>query len=121
CGRYPISPVRSIVPPVGAVSPERVLVRVVLPAPLRPTRPILSPRSTRKETPSIRVRAPTRISRSCTLSTGIVHFYCCRADSGVGGNSPVYFEVARLSVEEGFMGLSHLSLSLGKPTLADRL
>ena len=34
---------RSIVPAVGSSSPARVLVSVVLPAPLRPTRPILSP------------------------------------------------------------------------------
>ena len=38
-----MSPVRVIWPPEGSVSPARVLVRVVLPAPLRPTSPILSP------------------------------------------------------------------------------
>ena len=48
----------------AAPSPARILVRVVLPAPLRPTRPTLSPAATRKLTSSIRSRAPARTS-SC--------------------------------------------------------
>ena len=38
-------------PAAGSASPARILVRVVLPAPLRPTRPILSPAATRKLRP----------------------------------------------------------------------
>ena len=47
----------------GRASPARILVSVVLPAPLRPTRPTLSPAATRKLTLSIRRRAPARTSR----------------------------------------------------------
>ena len=36
-------PMRSTVPPAGSRSPASTFVRVVLPAPLRPTRPTLSP------------------------------------------------------------------------------
>ena len=51
-------------PAAGSASPARILVRVVLPAPLRPTRPTLSPAATRKLTSSMRSRAPARTS-SC--------------------------------------------------------
>ena len=56
------SPVLCTVPAAGSASPARILVSVVLPAPLRPTSPILSPAATRKLTPSIRSRAPARTS-----------------------------------------------------------
>ena len=59
-----------MVPPAGSVSPARVLVSVVLPAPLRPTRPIRSPGCTRKVTFCSRARAPARSSRSVTVITG---------------------------------------------------
>ena len=49
-------------PTAGSASPARILVRVVLPAPLRPTRPTLSPAATRKLTFSMRSRAPARTS-----------------------------------------------------------
>ena len=54
----------SPVPEAGWPSPARILVSVVLPAPLRPTRPTLSPAATRKVTSSMRSRAPARTS-SC--------------------------------------------------------
>ncbi len=55
---------RAPVPDAGRPSPARILVRVVLPAPLRPTRPTLSPAATRKVTSCISSRAPARTS-SC--------------------------------------------------------
>ena len=51
-----------MVPPAGMPSPARHLVRVVLPAPLRPTRPMRSPLAIRKEADSMRMRAPARSS-----------------------------------------------------------
>src|SRR3954447_19894246 len=51
-----------MVPPAGVPSPARHLVRVVLPAPLRPTRPMRSPLATRKVAFSTRTRAPARSS-----------------------------------------------------------
>ena len=56
------TPVRVTVPDAGSASPARILVSVVLPAPLRPTSPTLSPAATRKETSSISRRAPARTS-----------------------------------------------------------
>ena len=53
--------------------------RVVLPAPFRPTSPILSPAATLKFTPLISVRAPIVMSRSFTLS---------KSWSFAGGMSP---------------------------------
>src|SRR5690349_5278911 len=67
-----MSPDRVMLPAAGRVSPARVLVRVVLPAPLRPTRPIRSPGWTRKVTPVSRARAPARSSRSVTVIMGIL-------------------------------------------------
>ena len=58
----------------GERSPASTFVSVVLPAPLRPTRPTLSPSETRNDTSDMRTRAPTRISRSCTASTADVRF-----------------------------------------------
>ena len=51
-----------MVPPAGMPSPARHLVRVVLPAPLRPTRPMRSPLAIRKVADSMRTRAPARSS-----------------------------------------------------------
>jgi hypothetical protein len=62
-------PERVIVPACGWPSPDRIFVSVVLPEPLRPTSPILSPSATRKETFSMRSRAPKRSSTPATLIT----------------------------------------------------
>src|ERR1700710_2943106 len=81
-----------MVPPVASSSPASTLVNVVLPAPLRPTRPILSPRSTRKVTSSMSSRAPTRSSRSCTDSTEVVQFFGRYGTTEIEGVSQlVYF------------------------------
>src|SRR5690606_27487672 len=60
---------RTICPPVGWVSPARVLVSVVLPAPLRPTRPIRSPEATRNVASLSSTRAPTRSSTPWAVIT----------------------------------------------------
>src|SRR5665811_1631876 len=69
CGRYPIVPLRLTDPAAGNVSPARILVRVVLPAPLRPTRPIVSPGFTGNDTGLSRSLAPARTSTFVTVST----------------------------------------------------
>ena len=48
--------------------PASVRIRVVLPAPFRPTRPILSPDCTLKEAPSSKVRGPTSMRRSRAIN-----------------------------------------------------
>ena len=57
--------------PPAAPRPARILVSVVLPAPLRPTSPILSPAATWNEACSSSRRAPARTSRSFATSIGI--------------------------------------------------
>ena len=59
-----------IVPDAGVASPAKILVSVVLPAPLRPTNPILSPAATWKEACSSNRRAPARTSTSLTTNIG---------------------------------------------------
>ncbi len=56
----------------GRPSPARMRVRVVLPAPLRPTSPTLSPGPTRKETSCISNRAPARTSSLWALIIRLV-------------------------------------------------
>ena len=56
-------------PAAGSDSPARIRVRVVLPAPLRPTRPILSPAATWNDAGDSSRRAPARTSTS--LATNI--------------------------------------------------
>ena len=58
----PSAPTVSTLPPAGGSSPLKTLSRLVLPAPLRPTRPTLSPARTLNEA-SARVRRP-RLRRS---------------------------------------------------------
>ena len=55
-------------PPRGASAPPRTLKRVVLPAPLRPTSPTLSPARTCSEMPSTIVLPPISTVRSCATS-----------------------------------------------------
>src|SRR5664280_2677842 len=69
CGRYPIVPLPLTVPAAGKVSPARIFVSVVLPAPLRPTRPIVSPGFTGNDTGLSRSLAPARTSTFVTVST----------------------------------------------------
>ena len=57
------------VPLAGRLSPARIRVSVVLPAPLRPTRPMRSPAAIRKDTSSISRRAPARTSSWDTVIT----------------------------------------------------
>ena len=57
-----------IVPPAGRPSPASMRVSVVLPEPLRPTSPILSPAATRNDTSDISSRAPKRSSTFWTVS-----------------------------------------------------
>src|SRR5680860_35686 len=54
-------------PEAGRASPERILVSVVFPEPLRPTSPILSPDATRKLTSAMSKRAPARTSSWCAV------------------------------------------------------
>src|SRR5699024_3269055 len=72
----------------GSRVPERTLVRVVLPAPLRPTSPTRSPAVIWKETSLIRSRAPTRMARSCTVITGGLLFGRGRRDRARAARGP---------------------------------
>src|SRR5215218_5915056 len=58
-GRYPKSPRRTTRPAAGSLSPPRTRNRLVLPAPLRPTRPTLSRGMTVKSADSTTSRPPT--------------------------------------------------------------
>src|SRR5260221_8374928 len=69
CGRYPTDPLLRTVPAAGADSPASTRASVVFPAPLRPTRPILSPGATWKVAACSSRRAPARNSRSFALIT----------------------------------------------------
>jgi len=60
--------VRSTVPVAGIPSPASTLHNVVLPAPLRPTRPTRSPEATRNVAESSSRRAPARSSRPVTVN-----------------------------------------------------
>jgi hypothetical protein len=62
-------PLRLTDPEAGNASPARIFVSVVLPAPLRPTRPIVSPGFTGNDTGLSRSRAPARTSTFVTVST----------------------------------------------------
>jgi hypothetical protein len=62
-------PVRCTVPPAGRPSPASTRASVVLPAPFRPTRPILSPGPTWKLAASISNCAPARNSRPAATIT----------------------------------------------------
>src|SRR5687767_9227581 len=67
-------------PAAGSASPARMRVRVVFPAPLRPTRPTLSPAATRNVTSAISSRAPARTS-SCWAV--IIRVVSLGADAGL--------------------------------------
>src|SRR5258708_10618455 len=56
------------VPEVGVRSPQSIRSVVVLPAPLAPRKPKISPRATAKLTPSTAVTTPYRLT-SCLAST----------------------------------------------------
>src|SRR6478672_11100159 len=68
-------------PAAGWVTPARALVSVVLPAPLRPTRPTRSPGATRKVAASRSRREPARSSTAAAVIT--------RWPLGVGVNAHV--------------------------------
>src|SRR3954452_18540847 len=67
-------PERVTVPAAGSASPARTLVSVVLPAPLRPTRPTRSPAAIRKETSDIRIREPARSSIPVAVIKGALRY-----------------------------------------------
>ena len=73
CGRYPMLPLRVTVPASGMVSPARIRIRVVLPAPLRPTSPTRSPSPILIDTPDMSRRAPARTSSSDVAITARVY------------------------------------------------
>src|SRR5271166_2159047 len=84
-------------PDVGRSSPVRILIVVVLPAPLGPKNPKISPGATAKEMPSTAVASPKRlVMRSTTTSGGSILFgyrqvYCggpCAAACGAPGGGP---------------------------------
>src|ERR1700761_5445901 len=52
------APSTSSSPVVGWIAPDRILIRVDLPAPLSPTRPTISPGAIRRSTPCSAVKAP---------------------------------------------------------------
>src|SRR5712664_1249108 len=69
CGTYPSEPRRSTSPASGSCSPASTFRRLVLPAPLRPTSPTLSPAATVKLASDRTRRAATSMARLRTWST----------------------------------------------------
>src|SRR5690606_9810386 len=63
CGGEPTGPRRRTSPAYGVASPASTFNVVVLPAPLRPTRPIRSPGATRRLVSESKIRLPARSSR----------------------------------------------------------
>src|SRR2546422_7978996 len=58
-------------PVVGGKTPARMRIVVVLPAPLGPRKPTISPRSTRKEIPATASTAPKLLVRPLTSIIGV--------------------------------------------------
>src|ERR1700694_5967905 len=69
CGTYPSVPLFRTMPAAGSSSPARTLSRLVLPAPVRPPRPPLSPAATVKLASESTRRAATSMARFLTCST----------------------------------------------------
>src|SRR5271167_35656 len=57
-------------PDVGRSNPVRILIVVVLPAPLGPKKPNISPGATAKLMPSTAVASPKRLVRRSTTTSG---------------------------------------------------
>ncbi len=72
CGGWPAisCPRKRIDPAVGAKVPESMLKIVLLPDPLGPIRPRISPSSTLNETLLTAVKPPKRLTSPLTSSTG---------------------------------------------------
>ena len=77
--RWPSS---AIVPALGRALPAIRLKSVVLPAPLAPMTPIVSPAETENETPASAVRPPKRLPRSRTSSNGAAALVLTRDGRG---------------------------------------
>ncbi|MHC2703399.1 hypothetical protein ACVMHZ_006562 [Bradyrhizobium liaoningense] len=77
CGARPaISwPAKSIEPDVGASVPESMLKIVLLPEPLGPIRPRISPSSTLNDTLFTAVKPPNRFTSPFTSSTAVLRRY----------------------------------------------
>src|SRR5437879_5973232 len=71
CGTCPASstPLNMIEPAVGISVPDSMLKIVLLPEPLGPIRPRISPCSTRNDTPLTAVKPPKRFTNPSTVST----------------------------------------------------
>ena len=59
-------------PDVGRLNPQNIRIAVVLPAPLAPRKPNISPFSTSNEIPSTAVKLPNRLVRLCAVITFII-------------------------------------------------
>src|SRR4051812_50104597 len=84
------APSKAIVPPSGAYSPAMQLNVVLLPEPLGPIRPRISPSFTSNETLLTARSAPKRLVRPETLSIGILlspREAAGRREAGLGGRS----------------------------------
>src|SRR5674536_203766 len=81
-------PVRVTVPAAGAASPASTRVSVVLPAPLRPTKPIRSPGATRTDAELSNSREPARSSRSVAVITSRVYEPGCY-DAATAASTPL--------------------------------
>src|SRR6266540_5052839 len=66
-----------MVPESGMKMPVTMRIVVVLPAPLRPRRPVIVPCWTEKETPSTARTAPKVFTTSRTERTSLIRRYCC--------------------------------------------
>ena len=78
--RYPSPDGRDTIPPAGSDSPAMTFSSEVLPAPLRPTRPTLSPACNENEAPVVVNRPPTSTLRSRTWSTRHCRAHGLRAE-----------------------------------------
>src|SRR5689334_2710608 len=85
--RVQSTPAMRAEPLVGRSWPTRTLIAVVLPAPLGPMRPRMSPRPSRSDRPSRAVRSPyflVRRSITTTASLSVVIAFPFHAGSGRG-------------------------------------
>src|SRR5689334_16473787 len=94
CDRYPVAGARCTVPLRGVVAPPSTRRRVVLPAPLRPTRPTLSPGRMSSDAPRTIVVPPTSTVRFLAVSTVVILRTGGRAAMPGPGGEPPFSRVA---------------------------
>ena len=91
-------PLMEALPEVGASSVQRMLMVVVLPAPLGPRKPKMVPSSTSNETSFTAVIDPNLFVRPSTFMMDIYSPYCARRLRLMGGQTLLFSRCSRASV-----------------------